>query len=80
MAVVKTVASLKAVNEGLFFCSTHLIGAAVFLAFSLSGNVLTSQIIFTTISLFSILQVRLHGEPLRACAVDSRGCVFGVST
>ena len=56
MRVVKAVASLKAVNEGLFFCSTHLIAAAVFLTYTLTGGDLTSQIIFTTLSLFSLLQ------------------------
>jgi hypothetical protein len=43
--------------QGLFFSTSQLIAAAVMITYVLTGGNLTPEIIFTTVSLFGLLQV-----------------------
>lgn len=59
MAVVRLTNTLKAFVEGLYFSSSQLIAAAVVITFVQTGGDLTAEIIFTTVSLFGLLQLSL---------------------
>jgi hypothetical protein len=73
LAVVKSVNRMRSMNEAVGFAVPVLVACATFIAFVLPGGTLSAEIVFTTVSLFSLLQVRCVCVPclvlvcLRVC-------------
>lgn len=77
IGVVAQVNSLRSVNEGIFTATPIIVALCTFLLFIFTGGTLTPQIIFTTMSLFNVMQmtmtkifpsaIQLTAEVLIAC-------------
>ncbi len=69
MAILRRAGCLRAVNDGLYFLSPVLVGAAVFLTDWAVGRELDAGRVFTTLTLFGILQwnaVYMGGRALQS--------------
>ena len=55
---VASLNAMRAVNEGISFAAPCLVASATFIVRVVTGGVLTPTSIFTTVSLFALMQVR----------------------
>ena len=59
MAAIYNLSYIKAMNESLYFCTPVVVGALTFITYTQTGGDLTPQKIFTTLTLFNIIQFDL---------------------